>query len=73
MNKKVQEYIEKLGVLEKPEILSMTKEQIPSILLRKSNNIFWKGNVSVSLVTTIQMVSVLHQLQYGVYVKSQKV
>ena len=35
MNKKVQEYIEKLGVLEKPKILSMTKEQIPSVLLMK--------------------------------------
>lgn len=35
MNTKVQQYIEKKGVLEKPEILSMTKEQTPSVLLMK--------------------------------------
>ena len=40
MNKKVREYIEKLGVLEKPEILSMTKPQIPSVLLMKDAQVF---------------------------------
>jgi len=40
MNKKVQEYIEKLRMLEKPEILSMTKPQIPSVLLMKDAQVF---------------------------------